>query len=147
MSVSIPRDCFVWFGDDCVANGGDIIPGTSLDVTQVNLALDLRGDFAGRTLELTLTNGARVFTSRSNPINLNGFYVGFLSFEFEKFHVNAGESYNIQLCIDDDTGISFGMIADWQDENGNYANAHTKTQDVPGPRVELYGVTSGLHAC
>ena len=146
MAFNLPKDCFLWIGEDCVADGGSIIPDISVDVTQVNVATDLRGDFTGKSIQLILTddsNPSRVFTSTRTNIGINGFYVGMFSFPFEKFHVNAGESYKITMCVNDDTGVSFGMIADWEP----YANQHSKTQQVAGPRVELYGVESGLHAC
>jgi hypothetical protein len=146
MSEYIPQDYWLWQGEDCVASGGTIIPGTSLDITQINVAVDLRGDLVGRYFDLTLTdknNGARVFTSRSNTLDLNGFFVGFLSFEFDNFHMAQGDEYDIEMCVNDDTNMSFGLIGDWTPK----FNQTTKTQQPPAARVELYGVDSGLHAC
>ena len=150
MSLSIPRDCYVWFGEDCVSDGGSIIPNLAVDVKYINLAVDLRGVISDKVFSLELTddnNGARVFTADQQVNVPDSNYVGYMTFEFDKFHVKSTDSYTIKLCVDDDTGLSFGMIADWQDENGNYANTHVKTQDVPGPRVLMYGVDSGLYAC
>jgi len=146
MAFQLPKDCFIWFGEDCVSDGGSIIPSISLDVTQVNVAVDLRGDFTNKTIELILkdnSNPAREFRSLRTGLTYTGFNVGMLSFPFEKFHANAGESYKIKMCVNDETGIQFGMIADWEP----YNNQHSKTQQPAGPRVEWYGVESGLHAC
>ena len=149
-SVTIPRDCYVWFGEDCIADGGNIIPHTDMDVKYINLAVDLRGSISGKTFTLEMidvTEPTRILSSTQTLDVKDGNYVGYMTFEFEKFHVQATDTYQVRLCVNDDTGLTFGMIADWQDENGNYANTHTKTQQIPGPRVLMYGVDSGLYAC
>ncbi|MCP3965592.1 MAG: hypothetical protein GY718_04450 [Lentisphaerae bacterium] len=143
MAQYVPKEAWLWKGEDCISDGGTIIPGYDQDIVQVNVAVDLRGNFSDKRFELILTDNndpTRVFRSLSNDLPINGFYVGFLSFEYDKFHVKTTESYKIELCVNDDTGISFGMIGDWQPN----INEISKTQQPPGPRVEFYGVRNGI---
>lgn len=146
MSDFVPKDCYIWFGENCVADGGDIIPHKTMDVTQINLAVDLRGELIGKVFELTLQDNndpGRTFVSTTEIDKPAGNYVGYISFMFESMHVQDADSYNIKLCVSDDTNLTFGMIADWQPT----INTSTKTQKVAGPRVKMFGVTSGLYAC
>jgi len=143
MAQYVPKEAWLWQGENCIANGGSVLPGFDQDVVQVNVAVDLRGNFSGKKLELVLTDNSeptRIFRSYSDPISVNGFYVGFISFEFEKFHVKSTDSYKVDLCINDDTGITFGMLGDWSPN----INEISKTQQPPGPRVEFYGVRNGI---
>jgi len=145
MNIGIPKDCWLWQGEDCIADAGSIIPGVEMDVTTVQVALDLRGNFIGKILTLRLIDDndpSRVFES-TKKMDVSGFLVGFSSFEFEKFHTKDTDSYQIQLCINDDTDLTFALIADWEP----YVSQHSNDQTIPGPRLQMYGVTSGLHAC
>lgn len=146
MSNSIPKDCYVWRSDNCILDAGSLKPKNSLDVTQVNIAIELNGVITSKRFELTLTDKndpSRVFVSKSAPVTLSGLHVGFITFEFTGLHVTPADSYGVKFCVDDSTGFTFGLIADWLP----YVNEHSYTQQVPGPRIELYGVESGLHAC
>jgi len=140
LKTSIPQYNFIYFAENRIANGGVISPDKARDVYQVNLFVDLRGDFAGKVFTLKLTDNAdplRVYTSKNNSVDsLNGNYVGYLSFLFDAFHTKDLDEFIIELCINDQTGVQYGLIADWEPET----NVSTLATRIKSPRVEFYGV-------
>jgi len=177
-SKYIPQDCWIYYaGDDGEVSNENFYASSSvdIDVKQINLAVELSGEFTNRNLKLTLTDSSdpsRVFTSYNRAFQdyTPGTYVGFLSFYFDNFHMLSTENYIYKVevneasasagnlltdgvnvlndgtnnLLDDSVAgsdtMKFGLIADWFP----YTNDDVNTQIVQPPRVELYGVDSGL---
>lgn len=139
LKTSIPQYNFIYFAENCIANGGIVKPDKARDVIQVNVMVDLRGDFAGKVFTLNLTDNSdptRVYTSTNNSMgDLNGNYVSYMSFLFDSFHTKDLDEFIIELCINDQTGVEYGLIADWEPET----NISTLTTRINSPRIEFYG--------
>lgn len=136
LKTSFPQCLTLYCSNDNKISIGDISAERALDVYRINVLVYLNGDFENKNFTMTLTEGARVYVSKITKIDFNGRALGYLTFDFEKFHSKIADVFQAEIAINDSTGVEFCAVADFEPE----VNVDQVSQRRQAPRFEFYGV-------